>query len=233
MVEIDRTKIWGLALSAWSAVEPVLTSETAMRIYVLAVGAAILIWALYQAYLEHKFLDGISVDDFTKRFPGPRPKDPGVQQARLKAYRAEKWKEIWSRLRWLAACGFVLPILFLCATSYFYNWFDGTHTAFVNLETHNEVRDVTVGDVTQFVGDQILGATALDFFEVFHVEIGNLTNDGRNYLFSGVVFGLRSFISIYLGAIFLYLSRVALIMWQLRRESDSKAPQTVTASPAS
>jgi len=182
--------------TAWTWI----SAPMALRLYVLAAGAAVLAFALFQAYRDHKFLDQLSADDFQKTFRGPRPireKTKRKRQREIEAFRRNRWRTVWIRLIKLLILGVVVPSAMLAAAAYWYQWFDPVRAPFLIVGTQQTVTHTDLPKLAFFVLDELMRGGFLDTLEVFRIEPHFLTHNHDNKVFSAGVLAYRTFVAIF------------------------------------
>tara|TARA_R110000868_G_scaffold163559_2_gene395808 strand:- start:9078 stop:9776 length:699 start_codon:yes stop_codon:yes gene_type:complete len=200
----------------WAVILPMLTSNTAMRVYVLSAASIVLaISILYAARLSAE-LRSIAAAAFVYKRRGRKPESPeAIERARQKLlnYRKEMWRNYYKLLVAFAACGFLIPSIGLYAGATFYDWFDPNSSPFVTKDgaetTANHIQLIC------FVLDQLSRGALQDFFEVFNVNPIEFSNNPGNYVFSAFVFLYRFVVGTFSTALMFITWQAIGIAWSM------------------
>ncbi|HEY4345931.1 MAG TPA: hypothetical protein VGN05_16390 [Parvibaculum sp.] len=225
----DQIELW------WAMAWPHLTSDVAMRLYVVVAALAILVGSIYLAYRMMSELRKIELGEFAFRQRGRKPrtqKSIDTLRERIKEFRARRWRFFLTRLAALLVFGFIIPSTGLYLSGAYYDWFDATHHAFVAIHGGDVVAAPRPMILLAFVFNQLSHGTMMDFLEVFHVDFGQVVNNPDNYAFSLAVFLYRSFVGTFAVVLLFFIRRATLILWRLEPiENLLPAPRTA-AIPA-
>ena len=178
----------------------VASSPAALRVYVLLAGAGLLVFALWSAWREHRFLDRLSAVYFDKRYRGRPPVLARTRRRRereVAAFRRGRWRDVWRRVGKLLVLGIVLPTAMLAAGAQWYDWFDAERAPFIVAATREPVSSLTPWQMTLFLLDELMRGGFLDVLEVFDVRPYFVTHNPDNYVFSGAVLAYRTFVAIF------------------------------------
>jgi hypothetical protein len=203
------------------------SSPPAFWLYVLGAGAGLLIFALWSAWREHRFLDRLSAVYFDKRYRGRPPVLARTKRRRereVAAFRRGRWRDVWRRVGKLLLLGIVLPTAMLAAGAHWYSWFDAEHTPFIVAATHQPISGLSVGQMAMFLLDELMRGGFLDVLEVFDVRPYFVTHNPDNYVFSGAVLAYRTFVAIFEPTVIWFWLRA----WWIAREV-SRSPVTSAA----
>ncbi len=230
MLEIDWAALWSVASDRFSTVLEFLLSPVMQRLYVLAVGFLTLVASTWWAFQQLDLLRGVEFGDFEKAFPGKPPqraKAIAKRNAEITAYRAEKWRSLLLSFATLFFCGFIIPAaLFYIASNHYawltgshYSWFDSEGTPFLRHE--KEIARPSSVELALFILGQILKGSLTDFLEVFKIEIGEVTNNPANVVFSFCVFVFRSLMGVFMTVSLVFVWRALRINRMLRKEGQA------------
>lgn len=219
----DYYRAWDWLQARWLEVEPTLTSEFAMRIYVLLAGVVTLGLSILIAYRLMARLQTVEEATFTYKRRGPKATRPEtIERLRneLLTFRKKMWRDYLYLLAVFVICGFIIPSLALFFGGAFYDWFDPAGKAFVALNGNEIVSHPHTLDIASFVINELTHGTLMDFLEVFHIEMGKIINNPNNYTFSLAVFLYRSFVGTFAFALLFFIRRAVVIAWRMPPASE-------------
>ena len=219
----DYYTAWNWLQARWVEAEPVLTSDAAMRLYVLIAGVITLALSILIAYRLMARLQTVEEATFSYKRRGPRATRPEtIERLRneLLAFRKKMWRDYLYLLAVFVICGFIIPSLALFFGGAFYDWFDPAGKAFITLSSNQIVPHPQRLDIASFVVNELTHGTLMDFLEVFHIEMGRIINNPDNYTFSLAVFLYRSFVGTFAFALLFFIRRAAVIAWRMPPASE-------------
>lgn len=197
---------------------PYLTSDLAIRLYVLLGAMTFLVASVIYAYRLMAELRHVELDAFTVKPRGRKPMKPeSVERARerLLAFRQSMWCNYGKLLAVFIICGFLIPSVGLFFAGVYYNWFDPAGIAFVSLNDNSPVTNPEIWATAKFVANQLSHGALMDFLEIFHIDLGEIANNPDNYFFSGSVFLYRTFVGTFAFAMLFFLRRAIVIAWRI------------------
>lgn len=196
----DYYSAWDWLQARWVEVEPTLTSEFAMRVYVITLSAIALTLILSIAYYAKVKLSNLKHESFNIKFPGIDPIHETSIEKRKAAIR-EKTSKIWSPYRkamvHLMICGLIIPTAAFLLFCFFYSWFDRAGSPYLDLKTNTTIHMINIGTLWSFMLNQMTHGAFFDFLEVFRIDYGQITNNPNDLWFSGIVLLYRSLVSIF------------------------------------
>lgn len=207
----------------YGAALPYLTSDLAIRLYVLLGALTVLIASVIYAYRLMAELRRVEVDTFTVKPRGRKPVKPeSVERARerLLAFRRSMWRNYLKLLAVFVICGFLIPSAGLFLAGIYYNWFDPAGIPFVSLNDNSPVTNPEIWATAKFVVNQLSHGALMDFLEVFDKDLGEIANNPDNYLFSLTVFFYRGFVGTFAFALMLFAHRAAIIVWKIPPKNE-------------
>lgn len=216
--------------ATWALWQPSLTSEFAIRIYVLIGFGFVLAASITLAYRLMARLKKVEEATFILKPRGRKPVKPesiAKAQAKLLAFRDKMWRDYITLISVFIICGFIIPSVGLYFAGTYYDWFDSSKNAFVTIQDNSAVNNPKWNDLLAFVANQLSHGALMDFLEVFRKDVGQITNDPNNYLFSTAVFIYRSFVGTFAFALLFFVRRAAVIAWNIPRAS-AMVPSTTT-----
>lgn len=192
----------------------VLSSPVALRVEVLAVGAGVLaasLWAAIWANRRAETNIQVAEADFSKTFPGPKPKLPAAI-ANRKAFftgianRIHRQALIALVISFVA--GVIVPSSMLYAMTLNYSWFDAEGAHLLNAASH-PINSLSLAQAGLFVLDQTLRGGVFDLLEVFALDIVVIDNNPANVRFSTGVFAYHLMVEAFVfSGIWLYVKTV-------------------------
>lgn len=218
----ERIKLW------WTILEPKLTSDTAIHVYVVVAALLAVAASLYAAYRSKNNLRELRLEAFEVRFGGRPPKhkksiDRRIDQIRQKT--REAWVGFARDFALLFFCGLIVPsaaLLLLCAH---YSWFDASGMAFIDLHAQKPVTQTELLPLTGFVINQVSHGALLDFPEVFNIDFGRLANNPSNFWFSGVVLLFRTIVGGFTLALAVAIRDTLMVLWKVLRMTKETIAQ--------
>lgn len=201
-----------------------LSSPTAQRVYVLGAGLGLLVFALWSAWREHRFLDRLSAAYFNKSYRGRKPVLARTIRRREReavAFRRHRWREVWARVGKLLALGILTPTVLLAAGAHFYGWFDPDGVPFIVAATRQPMNSLSPLQMAMFVLDELLRGGFLDVIEVFEVKPFFVTHNPGNIVFSSAVLLYRTFVAVFEPTVIWFALRAWWIARQVRRGTMS------------
>jgi hypothetical protein len=187
----------------WAILKPMLTSDIAIRLYVLGTAIVILACSIWYAARLSAELRVISTAAFTYKRRGRKPESPAaIERARQKLlnYRKDMWRSYGKLTSAFAICGLLIPSIGLYAGTTYYDWFDQGASPLITKDgvgtTANQIQ------LFCFVLDQLFRGALQDLFEVFNVNPIGFSNDPNNYAFSLFIFLYRLVVGTFSTAFF-------------------------------
>ena len=207
---------WGIAL-------PYLTSDMALRLYVLTAALTILGASIHRARRMMLELRSIEMTAFSLRKRGPKPFKPEtIERFReeLRQFRKKQWRKYLHLTVFIVFFGFIVPSIGLYLCGAFYHWFDPAGQAFVAIHSNEVV--VTPDDpvLAAFVFNQFTHGAMMDIPEVFQIDAGQVTNNPANYPFTLATLLYRTFVGSFAVAMLFFFRRAIAIAWALPRIED-------------
>lgn len=227
---LELTPRWRQSLQS---IQELAVAPSTHRFVVLAVGVIILLLSLRWAFRQIALLRGVEFNDFVKAFPGRAPQDPERIKKRneaIAAYRNHRWLGLFRSLTALILFGFVIPTVMFYAAANYYSWFDASGSPFLDAATDQPVQQVTASGVWLFIVSQIAKGSLMDVFEVFHLDVGAITNNPHDVAFSAGVLVFRTITGIFATVVGVFVWKALWINFTL--PEPGTAPQPGIKPPA-
>ena len=199
--------------AAWA----ILSSPLAQRVYVVAIGAAVLLGSFLGAKKGIGLIQAHAAQTpakFSNLRQGRRPQN-AVQLSRKIAkliavylgglFGASKGSMI------SVTCGVLIPAATLFAMTFAYPWFDDSTVHLINA-SHHPVPPPNLSAAGLFVADQTLRGGLFDLIEIFAVDIAEISNNPANLPFSFGLFAYHLYVE---GFVFTGLFLLARNAWIL------------------
>lgn len=170
-----RAVIISNAEVVWS----VLTSESAVRVYVLVISGTLLAASLWRALKERKVLNDSTKRALAQNLPGPKPRSNQAKQKQrdLKLSRLKSmFLALLTSTARMMAFGVLVPVFFLWAGTTYYSWFDPNAVVLVSQAGGTPVSNPSSPQLLLYVTDQLLRGGLFDVLEVFKVQVAGLSN---------------------------------------------------------
>lgn len=200
----------------WVVGSPALTSDTAIRIYVLCAATIILATSIWYAARLSAELRVMSAAAFTYKRKGRKPESKAaIERARqrLLDYRKDMRRN-YIKLTWaFFICGFLIPSIGLYAGTTYYDWFDPGASPLITRDGTQATASTL--QLICFVMDQLFRGALQDFFEVFNLNTIEFTNDPDNYAFSTFIFLYRLVVGTFSTAFFFITMQAINIAWNM------------------
>jgi hypothetical protein len=216
-------RVTDLAATGWAWAQPILTSNNAIRLYVLALAFLILGISIFYASRLTVELRSIAVAAFTYKRRGRKAsKRESVEKARkeLLEFRKKMWSHYGKLILAFIVCGFLIPSIGLYLCAIYYDWLDPTTKPFVMNSGNIVVEAPQQAQLFVFVLDQLMRGSLMDFMEVFRYDFSAITNNPSNYPFSVAIFLFRSFVGTFATALTLILWQAVLIVMRMPSAED-------------
>jgi hypothetical protein len=203
-VAADWIRAW------WAWAQPILTSDDAIRIYIL--GGALIILTISIVYANRLTVElrSIAVAAFTYKKRGRKVTKPeSIARARteLLQFRKKMWSHYGKLITAFLVCGFLIPSIGLYLGSIYYGWLDPTNKPFVSMHGNSAIDAPQQGQLLVFVLDQLMRGALMDFMEVFRYDVSAISNNPSNYPFSVAIFLFRTFVGTFATAL-------CFVLWQ-------------------
>lgn len=222
-----RAFIISNAQVAWS----VLTSESAVRVYVLVISSILIAVSLWRALKERTVLSDSTKKALAPNFRGPKPKSDKAKQKQ----RDLKWSRVKSMVMALLtstarmmAFGVMVPVFFLWAGTTYYSWFDPNAVVLVSQVEGTPVSNPTSPQLLLYVTDQVLRGGLFDVLEVFKVDVAGLSNNPVVLPYSIGLIAFRAAIDGYMIFALYFVLRTLVSMRKAMRDANA----ALAASPS-
>lgn len=195
-----------------------LSSTTALRTYSWLAIATVFVASVAIAIYQLRIVRDFNKADIERSFPGARPSKPETIQRRIKTlqrYANNTIATLLSRALLMMLFGVLVPGTLLVIIAWHQGWLLQGAPAFQLGTSPTVARDLSPGDLALFVVDQALRGGLTDFFEVFALSVGDVTNNPDNIVFSSLVLGFRFLCGAVVVGLVIMFIRVALGVWGL------------------
>lgn len=212
---------------AWS----VLTSESAVRVYVLVISGTLLAASLWRAFEQRKVLDTSLERKLKLNLPGRKPKSITGKQKQhdIKLSRLERaLRALVDSLFQMLIFGVFVPALFLFVGTLYYTWFDPNAVVLISQAGGMPVSHPSSWQLFLYVFDQVVRGGLFDVLEVFKFQIAGLSNNPVVLPYSIGLIAFRAAIDGYM-IIALYFGYRT---WKAVREAKREADAALVASPS-
>jgi len=226
---IQLTPRWHQSLQS---LQELLAAPSTHRFLVLSAGVVILLLSLKWAFEQIALLRGVEFNDFSKAYPGRPPSDPekiAKRNAAIAAYRKNAWGSLFRAMATLILFGFVVPTLMFFAAANYYSWFDASGAPFLDLSTQQPVQHLQGSGLMLFIASQIAKGSLMDVLEVFHLDLGSVTNNPRDVAFSAGVLVFRTVTGIFAAVLGVFAWKALRINFMLAQPAPT--PPATPAQP--
>lgn len=215
-----RAVIISNAQVAWS----VLTSDSAVRVYVLVISGILLAVSLWRALKERTVLSDSTKRALSPNFRGPKPKSDKAKQKQrdLKLSRLKSMLiALLTSTARMMAFGVLVPVFFLWAGTTYYSWFDPNAVVLVSQAGGTPVSDPSSPQLLMYVTDQLLRGGLFDVLEVFKVQVAGLSNNPVVFPYSIGLIAFRAAIDGYMIFALYFVIRTLVSMRKAVRDANA------------
>ncbi|WP_426050974.1 hypothetical protein [Brevundimonas sp. SL161] len=215
-----RAIISSNAQVAWS----VLTSESAVRVYVLVFSGILLAVSLWRALKERTVLTDSTKKALAQNLPGPKPRSHQAKQKqrdlKLSRLKGMLLALLTSTAR-MMAFGVLVPVFFLWAGTTYYSWFDPNAVVLVSQAGGTPVLNPSSPQLLLYVTDQLLRGGLFDVLEVFKVQVAGLSNNPVVLPYSIGLIAFRAAIDGYMIFALYFVLRTSVSMRKAMRDVNA------------
>lgn len=205
---------------AWS----VLTSDSAVRVYVLVIASILIAVSFWQALQERTVLSDSTNKALSPNFRGPKPKSnkAKLKQRDLKLSRLKSMAAaLLASLVRMMGFGVLVPVLFLLAGTTYYSWFDPNAVVLISQVGGTQVSNPSSWQLLLYVTDQVLRGGLFDVLEVFKVQVAGLSNNPVVLPYSIGLIAFRAAIDGYMIFALYFVFRTLVAMRKAVRDANA------------